>query len=261
MGYATNPLDGVRLAYEVVGDGEPLLLVHGSGLSKAIWRGYGYQRELRQDYCVITVDMRGHGRSDKPHQPESYAMDVIVRDVLAVLDACSLPSTHYLGYSFGARTGFALAAAHPQRVRTLTTIGGTFGPLTGHVDDLFFPGYLEALENGGMERFLDSWARHRGSALDPATKQAFRANDAAAFTAYLRQSATEAGIPVEALSRISTPALLFAGTADPHRLNDSKTAAEQMPHASFRELAGRDHATSLEPMAEITGILREFLQR
>ncbi|MHC3370011.1 alpha/beta fold hydrolase [Rhodococcus aetherivorans] len=92
------------------GAGSPsLLLAHGSALSSAIWRGFGYVRPLRERYRLILPDLRGHGRSDKPHVPDAYAMDLIVGDVLAVLDAAGTERVHYLGYSFGARVGLSLA--------------------------------------------------------------------------------------------------------------------------------------------------------
>ena len=92
MSHAINPVDGTRIAFSVIdsdaGAGSPsLLLAHGSALSSAIWRGFGYVRPLRERYRLILPDLRGHGRSDKPHVPDAYAMDLIVDDVLAVLDA------------------------------------------------------------------------------------------------------------------------------------------------------------------------------
>ena len=106
MAIALNPHDGVELAYDSVGEGTPLLLVHGSALSKAIWRGFGYSKALRESYRIITMDLRGHGRSGKPLNREDYAMPTLVADVLAVLDAAGVQQAHYGGYSVGARLGF-----------------------------------------------------------------------------------------------------------------------------------------------------------
>ncbi|MDJ0108539.1 alpha/beta fold hydrolase, partial [Rhodococcus erythropolis] len=71
-------MDGARIAYQIVGDGPPLLMVHGTALSRSIWRGFGYVKALQEQYRLILVDMRGHGRSDKPHDSDSYAMDLVV---------------------------------------------------------------------------------------------------------------------------------------------------------------------------------------
>lgn len=258
-GYAHNPHDGVRLAYEVHGTGEPLLLVHGTGLSKAAWRGLGYRKALA-GWRLIALDMRGHGRSGKPHEDTAYTTEAFVADVEAVLDACGVESTHYFGYSFGARVGFGLAAARPDRIRSLACLGGTWRALAGQVGDLFFPGYLEALERGGMAAFIDGWAARAGHPLDPVTAHAFSTNDAAALAAYFRQGERLPGLAEDELARLQVPALLLAGSRDHPRAEDSCRAAELMPHAQFRELPGLDHGTSLAAVEPVTTLLRDFLQ-
>ena len=65
--FAENPADGIRIAYRITGSGPAVVMVHGTMLSQVIWRGFGYSRELADDFTVITPDLRGHGRSDKPH--------------------------------------------------------------------------------------------------------------------------------------------------------------------------------------------------
>ena len=57
------------------------MLVHGTGLSQVIWRGFGYVRDLSADHVVITPDLRGHGRSEKPHEEEAYAPERFTADV------------------------------------------------------------------------------------------------------------------------------------------------------------------------------------
>ncbi|MFD1213341.1 alpha/beta fold hydrolase [Arthrobacter sp. GCM10027362] len=264
--YTHNALDGVRLAFDDVpgadgadGAGGPLLLVHGSGLSKAAWRGLGYRRALA-GRRLIALDMRGHGRSAKPHEDAAYTTAAFVADVEAVLDACGVGSAHYFGYSFGARVGFALTAARPGRIRSLACLGGTYRALAGQAGDLFFPGYLEALDRGGMGAFLEGWAARAGRPLDPATAHAFGANDPAALAAYFRQGERLPGLAEDEVARLQVPALLLAGSRDHPRAEDSRRAAELMPHAVYRELPGLEHATSFAAVEPVTALLRDFLQ-
>lgn len=114
MQQAVNPVDGVGIAYRVIGDGPPLVLAHGTALSSAIWRAFGYVKALRDQYQLILPDMRGHGRSDTPYDADSYAMDLVVGDIVAVLDALGHDRAHYLGYSFGGRVGLSLAVSAPN---------------------------------------------------------------------------------------------------------------------------------------------------
>ena len=84
--------DGVRIYYEVLGNaaGPPILLHHGFTGDWRDWQQFGYVDALGQDYRLLLLDARGHGASDKPHDPAAYAMDRRAGDVLAVLDAASV---------------------------------------------------------------------------------------------------------------------------------------------------------------------------
>ncbi len=85
MPYASNK--GVQIHYEVAGEGRPLVLLHGFGVSGDAWRTGGHVAALSDKFQVITVDARGHGRSDKPHLPEAYRLPERVRDVTSPVDA------------------------------------------------------------------------------------------------------------------------------------------------------------------------------
>lgn len=254
-----NPDDGVELSYDVAGEGEPILLIHGSALSRAIWRGFGYTKALRENHTVITMDLRGHGRSGMPHTQAAYAMDVLVADALAVLDAAGAPRAHFGGYSVGARVGFSLAVAAPERLLSLTTLAGTFRIQPGSVGKLFFPEYDAALGSGGMPAFVAGWEARIGGPLDPQTRAAFLGNDPTALRAYFRQTEAEPAIAESDVAALDLPALLLAGTADRDRLADSRRAAELMPHARVVELRGRNHGTTLFPAQPILDEWLPFL--
>jgi pimeloyl-ACP methyl ester carboxylesterase len=259
MNHTINPLDGTRISFDERGDGPALVLVHGSGLSRSIWRGFGYTAPLRERYRVIAVDLRGHGRSGKPLTPEAYRMPLVVADILAVLDAVGVASAHYFGYSFGARVGFSLADTHPERMLSLISAGGTYRAPGGSVSELFFPDYDAALARDGMPGFLEGWAARSGRPIDPQTSAAFLTNDAGALRAYFRQVEFEPGIPDARLAALGTPTLLLAGTADRDRYLDSERAASLMPNATFRALPGRDHGGTLRPADDVLEAVVPFL--
>ena len=106
MPYVDN--SGVKIHYHVEGDGPPLVIQHGLTSSLQNWYDYGLVEELKKDYRLILVDARGHGKSDKPHDPESYDLKLRVSDILAVMDDQGVDKAHYLGYSMGGRIGFGL---------------------------------------------------------------------------------------------------------------------------------------------------------
>lgn len=260
MAIAHNPHDGVELSYDVVGAGQPILLVHGSALSKAIWRGFGYTKALRENFQVIAMDLRGHGRSGKPHAQSDYLMDTFVADALAVLDAAGAQQAHFGGYSVGARLGFSLAVAAPERLLSLTSLGGTFRIQPGSIGRLFFPEYDAALGEGGMPAFVDGWEAAIGRPLDAQTQAAFLANDAPALRAYFAQTETDPAIPEEDIAGIALPSLLMAGTEDRARLADSLRAVELMPNARLVELPGRNHGNTLIPSGPVLDEWLPFLR-
>jgi hypothetical protein len=81
---------GVRISYETVGEGRPLMLLHGWCCDRSWWTEPGYVDELRSDHRVVNVDLRGHGASDKPHEAGAYKMSAMTGDVFAVADAQGL---------------------------------------------------------------------------------------------------------------------------------------------------------------------------
>lgn len=112
--------EGYQLATYAWGDpnAQAVLCVHGFASScRDNWVDTGWIRDLtRAGYRVIGVDQRGHGASDKPHDPRAYSMTAFVADLIAVLDTYLLDQVRYVGYSLGARVGWQFAVDHPEHV-------------------------------------------------------------------------------------------------------------------------------------------------
>lgn len=106
--FATSP-DSTRIAFDVSGAGTPILLLHGGGGSRIEWHEQGYVTRLAEEFTVVAVDLRGHGESDKPIDPDSYSTEKIGQDILTVADACGYEHFVLWGYSFGGNVGRYLA--------------------------------------------------------------------------------------------------------------------------------------------------------
>ena len=119
--------DGVKIATYEWGDPDAatVVLVHGFASSAlGNWSLTGWVRDLlRAGYHVIALDQRGHGASDKPHDPAAYTMPILADDVLTVLDTFLLDEVLYAGYSLGARVGWRAAKEYPDRI-TRAVLGG-----------------------------------------------------------------------------------------------------------------------------------------
>lgn len=121
MSYAVN--DGVRIHYEIIGSGPPLVLQHGFTQSIEDWGNYGYVTPLGARFQLILVDARGHGQSDKPHEASAYGHAKYVKDIVAVLDDAGIERAHYWGYSMGGWIGLGLVTQASGRVLK-AVIGG-----------------------------------------------------------------------------------------------------------------------------------------
>ena len=114
--------DGVKIYYEVFGDGEPtmLLLPTWSFIHSRQWK---MQIPYLARHCrVLTFDPRGNGRSDRPTEPEAYAEREFAADALAVMDATQTARAIIVGFSMGGHRGLLLAANHPERVEAAVFI-------------------------------------------------------------------------------------------------------------------------------------------
>lgn len=111
-------LNNTQIYYEITGQGDPLLFIHGLGSSGRDWEPQ--LPHFAQYYQVITVDIRGHGRSGKPVGPYSVAQ--FAEDVAALMEALAIAPAHVVGISMGGMIAFQLAVNHPTLIRTLTIV-------------------------------------------------------------------------------------------------------------------------------------------
>jgi len=117
--------DGVKIHYVTEGEGEPVVLVHGFTGSNNFWMTNGLFRELAKEYRVIAIDCRGHGKSDKPHDPAKYGQEMAA-DVVRLLDHLKIKQAHVVGYSMGGFITMKVLCDHPERVLS-ATVGGAGG--------------------------------------------------------------------------------------------------------------------------------------
>jgi len=116
---------GVRLRYVEQGKGEAVVLVHGFCIDAQLqWGGSGIIRGLSADYRVIALDLRGHGKSDKPHDPAKYGREMGL-DIVRLLDHLGIRRAHVVGYSLGGHITSQLLTLRPERFISATLIAGS----------------------------------------------------------------------------------------------------------------------------------------
>jgi pimeloyl-ACP methyl ester carboxylesterase len=177
------------------------------------------------------VDARGHGVSDKPHDPTAYTHSLLVTDLIAVLDDLTIPTAHFLGYSMGGRIGFAIAKYAPERFSSLL-IGGAH-PYQRNQEQL--DARLQ-LVTQGPESIVALWEE----AVSPALKARLLANDGEALAASWIGRMGGPGLE-EVLPTMHMPCLLFVGEAD-DAYAGVKECVKHMPNVTFVSLPGLKHA-------------------
>jgi pimeloyl-ACP methyl ester carboxylesterase len=120
--------NGVKIAYLDEGKGEAVVLLHGfGGSAPETWTKMPFAKSqflpALKGYRAIAIDHRGHGKSDKPHDPKKYGKEM-AEDVVRLMDHLKVKKAHVVGYSMGAFVAGRLMASHPDRLLSVTFGGG-----------------------------------------------------------------------------------------------------------------------------------------
>jgi pimeloyl-ACP methyl ester carboxylesterase len=117
-----NSRDGTRIAYDVSGAGPLVVLAHGLTSERHLWHAAGHVAALAPHSTVATLDLRGHGDSDKPTDPLAYGAERLLDDVHAVADALGSERFAYWGFSYGGTIGVQATAHAPRVTRTVIAV-------------------------------------------------------------------------------------------------------------------------------------------
>jgi pimeloyl-ACP methyl ester carboxylesterase len=213
------------------------MLHHGLGGSLADWRDAGYVKALEASYRLILVDARGHGASDKPHDPQAYIRKLRVGDITSVLDALDIDRAHFVGYSMGGDIGWGIVKYAPERFHSLI-IGGS-APYDA-TSSLPAPRRQQMIQlwRGSVEARIADWKNLFGQWLTPKLIARGLTNDPEAMVALL--SLSECVGVSGLLSTCHLPCLLFVGERDHHCI-DVQKCCRDLPNATFVALPGLDH--------------------
>jgi pimeloyl-ACP methyl ester carboxylesterase len=252
---ATFQSGGLALAYDDIAPmGAPrgvVVLVHGFATNRAEnWRRLGWLSALeRKGYRGVALDLRGHGESDKPHDPAAYGRDQMAGDIIALIDYLDLGRVDLLGYSMGAHLSLTVTLDAPDRVNKLILggVGGRMlsgaGPSTtsmtmaealttndvATITDPTLKGFRQFAENQGEDRLaLAACSRGAGAAADAA-----------------------------ALGRVRATTLVVAGSRD-ELAGDPRLLADAIPGAKAVTLPACDHFSAI-PHALFKAAVFDFL--
>jgi pimeloyl-ACP methyl ester carboxylesterase len=242
----------VTLRYREVGEGPPVVLVHGYSGSLASW--FGFAGVLAQTHRVIAVDVRGFGQSSKFSDPQRFG-EPMADDIVRLLQHLQVDRAHFVGHSMGALITANIAARYSDRVSSAALVAGPFYPDRATFVRESAP-WLADLEGGqGLTKFfawlfpvMDSQAAAAASAL------ALKGNDLPSLIAVMRSLPD---LVVPRAKALAVPTIVAVGTGDP--LLPLSVALAAGSNAKLVEVKGADHLTILRS-PELQSALRELLQ-
>jgi pimeloyl-ACP methyl ester carboxylesterase len=240
--------DGIKIYYEVHGNGPPLILTHGYSSTSAMWRGQ--IEALSQHHKLVLWDMRGHGRSDYPRDPQAYSEELTVGDMAALLDEIGAERAIVGGLSLGGYMSLAFYRAHPERVNALLIIDTGPGFKKDDARDAWNRRAHETAERFEREGLavLQSQSRERSGAGH---------RDASGLARAARGMLTQRDARViEALPDVRVPALVVVGADDAPFLAASDYMAAKIPGAKKVVIPAAGHAVNIDqPEAFIAAVL------
>lgn len=244
MPFATNARDGSGVYFEDEGgDGAPIVILGGFLDPIELVRGAPIARalqEMAEEFRLIYVDHRGHGRSAKPHEAKAYEMSLRVADVVAVLDDLGADRAHFIGISWGGRLCFGIGEHAPEHVRSLVIIGqqpyaiDPDGPLIRVVGEA-----LAASEERGVEALVEAFEGIAGR-YPETVRSKYLACDAVAMRAAFNAAMSEGAVS-ENLGGWDVRCLICVAAEDRDFFDQARCAAGEIPGGEFVPIEGTDH--------------------
>lgn len=227
--------DGLKLAFDGIGAGDPIVLVHGFAANRRqAWRAANwYDVFIDAGREAIALDNRGHGESDTPHDPESYGIARMAGDVIRLLDRLEIERTDLIGHSMGARIALELLLEHPDRMRSVVLVA--VGERLIDPTDTLSP-MVAAMRANHPDEIADPLIRSFRIFADTT------GNDRAALAACAE--AMRRSLTADALTAIRNPVLLLAAAQD-ELAGDPRPLAQAIPGCETVIIPGTTHHSIL----------------
>lgn len=249
--------DGLRIYYEAAGAGRPLLLISGAWGTLEAWYENGWVDALSAERRVIVMDLRGHGRSDKPRDAAKYGWRKNAADAIAVLEAEDARGADVFGQSMGGQVTIALLHADTSRLRSLACngaypmpepIGRPIGRMLKRAKMLREQGMPWALEPGA------GTPRLPGEEPSEAYRQRVLNGDA---ESYACEAEGQAQMDDQHLPAAGPPMMFFAAEHDPLAVQTCADLPSKFPYARYTYIPGESHFVTRKA-AKFLPLLRQF---
>ena len=256
--------NGVKIRYVTVGKGEPIVLLHGWMSDSGMW-GRLDTNPAAKEYQLIAVDLRGHGKSGKPHEAAKYGPEM-AEDVVRLLDHLKLAKAHLVGYSMGAIVAGKVAAMHPERVVSIVYGGqAPILPVKVKADAREIEVFARAVEEGKDlgEYLLEVLPAQKAKlSMEEANKLAkilYGDKDVKAFAAAGR-GIKNLDVTGEQLKQCKAPILFVHGSKEAAATKErAAVIVKLLGRGEIKVIEGADHVTTLTK-PEFAKAIEEFIR-
>ena len=254
---STIQISGITLHYEIFGQGQPILFIHGLGSSGRDWE---YQVDFfRKDYQVITPDIRGHGQSDNP--PGPYTVPMFAADTAKLMEAVDIAPAHVVGISMGGMIGFQLAVDRPELVKSMVIVNSSpeLIPRT-FKERLLIKQRFAIVRLLGMRKMGEVLSKRlfiKQEDLRQQLVERWAENDPQAYREAMR--ALVGWSIVDRLDTINCPLLVIASDEDYSPLAAKEAYAAKIPGAKLEIIEDSRHAVAVEHPEQFNAIVAAFL--
>lgn len=249
----------VKLFAQQSGKGNPLILIHGLGMSSALW--INQAPVFSQRFHTVAVDLRGFGRSSRPDYPGAYAIEILAEDIAGLIRQLELQRCHVLGTSMGGFIGQALALAHPDLCRSLVLCHTA--PRMSIPSDVLAR-RVEALGNMPLEEYAEIVVEQACSVNASQELRSWVAgllvrNDKRAYTQVMTEGLRGFDVGAQ-IGNIRIPTLVITGEHDQVLPKEGgEEIAQLIPGAKLVEIGGVGHLGYAERPAEFNDAVLSFL--
>ncbi|MFX1358029.1 MAG: alpha/beta fold hydrolase [Promethearchaeota archaeon] len=270
-------VNGIKLCYEIKGEGEPVILVHGFGGNKEGW--IAQWNSLSEHFKVIRFDNRNGGESDRPKQPNT--MEMLADDVRGLMDYLSITKAHVIGWSMGGIIVQKFALKYPERLKKLVLINTVLGAPDKQGIDLIKNNHIKELEDRKKDPVKCFWDDARlgfyfkfRKEMKANPKKKFyglwSVDDLIEFQNFspptpqditYQSAALIQTFTYDDLKTLKTPTLLIASSHD--RLTSSNTMIqmhEAIPNSRLKMIEKAGHNSPLSRASEVNNTIIEFLK-
>ena len=265
----TISVNGIELNYRDVGEGHSVVFVHGFTGNSRNWALT--VPTLRERFRCVSIDLRGHGLSSKPTERDEYSLEVMARDVVAMLGELGINECYLVGHSMGGMVSQYVALSRPELVKALVLVDTAAEvPKTLLYTDRINERQriVEIAKTQGMEAVFEEQLtvnpQREMLEANPAFMQTWREQflmtSAHAYVHCAHGMATRGSL-LDELGSMKAPTLVVCGESDEPFLEPSRAMHEAVPGSELVIIEGAGHSPQIETPAKFNEVLEEFLNR